>query len=77
VHAAARRFEGCNAPEEMNLFCAEDGAELLVLYNEQLSPEQEMVQDLLPIVHRFSARLYGLPNYRKNLSEALAEGVAQ
>jgi hypothetical protein len=36
--AAARCFEGCNAPEEMNIFCAEHGAELLALNNEQLSP---------------------------------------
>jgi len=52
-------------------FCTEHGTELLVLNNEQLSPEQEMVQDLLTIVHCFSARLYGLRNYRKKLNEAL------
>jgi predicted site-specific integrase-resolvase len=54
-------------------FCAEHGTELLVLNNEQLSPEQEMVQDLLTIVHCFSARLYGLRNYRKRLNEALKD----
>jgi predicted site-specific integrase-resolvase len=43
------------------------------LSNEQLSPEQEMVQDLLRIVHCFSARLYGLHNYRKKLNEALKQ----
>jgi putative resolvase len=53
-------------------FCAEHGTEILVLNNEQLSPEEEMVQDLLTIVHCFSARLYGLRNYRKRLNEALA-----
>ena len=56
-------------------FCAEHGTELLVLNNEQLSPEQEMVQDLLTIVHCFSARLYGLRNYRKKLKAALAEDL--
>ncbi len=56
-------------------FCAEHGCELLVLNNEQLSPEQEMVQDLLTIVHCFSARLYGLRNYKKKLNEALAEDM--
>jgi putative resolvase len=56
-------------------FCEEHGTGLLVLNNEQLSPEQEMVQDLLTIVHCFSARLYGLRNYRKKLNEALAEDV--
>jgi predicted site-specific integrase-resolvase len=42
-----------------------NGCELLVLNQERLSPEQEMVQDLMTIVHRFSSRLYGLRNYRK------------
>jgi predicted site-specific integrase-resolvase len=45
--------------------------ELLVLNQERLSPEQEMVQDLMTIVHCFSSRLYGLRNYRKKLDEAL------
>ena len=56
-------------------FCAEHGAELLVLNQEQLSPEHEMVQDLLTIVNCFSARLYGLRNYRKKLNEALKADV--
>jgi len=55
-------------------FCAEHGTELLVLNNELLSPEQEMVQDVLTIVHCFSVRLYGLRNYRKR-NGALAEDV--
>jgi putative resolvase len=53
-------------------FCAEHGTEILVLNNEQLSPEEEMV---LTIVHCFSARLYGLRNYRKRLNDALAEDL--
>lgn len=56
-------------------FCVEHGTELLILNSEQLSPEQEMVQDLLTIVHCFSARLYGLRNYRKKLNAALAEDM--
>ena len=47
------------------------GCEILVLNQERLSPEQEMVQDLMTIVHGFSSRLYGLRNYRKTLNEAL------
>ena len=34
--------------------------ELIVLNDEKLSPEQEMVQDLMTIIHCFSSRLYGL-----------------
>jgi predicted site-specific integrase-resolvase len=44
-----------------------------VLNQERLSPEQEMVLDMLSIVHCFSARLYGLRNYRKALKAALIE----
>jgi putative resolvase len=51
------------------------GPSWLVLNNEQLSPEQEMVQDLLTIVHCFSAHRYGLRNYRKKLNEALKEDI--
>lgn len=58
-----------------NRFCLEHGAELLILNNEQLSPEQEMVQDLMTIVHCFSARLYGLRNYKKKLKEAMSEDL--
>lgn len=49
------------------------GCEILVLNQEHLSPEQEMVQDLMTITHCFSARLDGLRNYRKKLDEALKE----
>ena len=52
-------------------FCADHGCALLVLNQETLSPEQEMVQDLMTIVHCFSSRLSGLRNYRKTLTEAL------
>jgi putative resolvase len=37
-----------------------------------------MVEDLMTITHCFSARLYGLRNYRKSLKKALeadAEGA--
>lgn len=37
-----------------------------------LPPEQELVQDLLSIVHVFSARLYGLRSYEKIIKEAVS-----
>lgn len=52
-------------------FAEQHGCELLVLNNDVLSPEQEMIEDLMTIVHCFSSRLYGLRNYRKKLSEVL------
>jgi putative resolvase len=54
-------------------FAATHGCELLVLNQETLSPEQEMVQDLMTIVHCFSSRLSGLRHYRKALDQALKE----
>ena len=51
------------------------GCEVLVLNQERVSLEQEMVQDLMTIVHCFSSRLYGLRNYRKKLDEALKQEV--
>lgn len=52
-------------------FAKEHDCELLVLNQERLSPEQEMVQDMMTIVHCFSSRLYGLRNYRRQLDAAL------
>lgn len=53
--------------------CGKHGCKLHVVDSQQLSPEQEMVTDLMTIVHCFSSRLYGLRNYRKSLKKALAE----
>ena len=53
--------------------CKKHGCDLVVLNTEKLSPEQEMVQDLMTIVHCFSSRLYGLRNYRKALKAALSQ----
>ena len=50
---------------------AKHHCELVILNNTKMSPEQEMVQDLMTIIHCFSSRLYGLRNYRKSLKEAL------
>lgn len=56
--------------------CASHQCEILVLNQETLSPEQEMIQDLLSIVHCFSSRLYGLRNYRKALKDALGNDTS-
>jgi putative resolvase len=54
-------------------FARVHGCELLVLNQERFSPEQEMVQDMMTIVHCFSSRLDGLRNYRRQLDAALKE----
>jgi putative resolvase len=53
--------------------CQSHQCELLVMKTEELSPEQELVQDLITITHCFSSRLYGLRNYRKALEKAIAD----
>jgi len=53
--------------------CQSHQCELLVMNTEELSPEQELVQDLITITHCFSSRLYGLRNYRQALKKALAD----
>lgn len=47
---------------------------IVVANQESLSPENELVQDLLAIVHTFSCRLYGLRRYEKSLKHDLQEG---
>ncbi len=51
-------------------FCQRHGTDLLIVNGDTLSPEQELVQDLLSIVHIFSARLYGLRSYKKVIRAA-------
>jgi putative resolvase len=51
-------------------FCERHHTELVVINGEHLSPEQELVRDLLAIVTVFSARLRGLRSYRKVLKDA-------
>lgn len=52
-------------------FCKEHNCNLIISNTEILSPQEEMVQDLMSIVHYFSCRLYGLRNYKKDLKELL------
>ena len=38
---------------------------IIVTNTESLSPQQEMVEDLMAIVHTYSCRLYGLRRHKK------------
>ncbi|URW91888.1 IS607 family transposase [Lacticaseibacillus paracasei] len=49
--------------------CAVHGAEIIVLNNKETSPDQELVEDLVSIVHVFSCRLYGLRKYKQILKK--------
>jgi putative resolvase len=51
-------------------FCQRHHTEIVVTGGEAMSPEQELVRDLMAIVTVFSTRLDGLRSYRKVLKEA-------
>ena len=53
--------------------CETHGCQIMVLNTMSLSPEQELVQDLMRIVNCFSSRLYGLRNYRKAIQKAMTD----
>lgn len=57
--------------EYFEAFAKRHGTEIIVMNNESLSPQEEMVKDLLSIVHCFSSRLYGLRKYKKKIKEAV------
>lgn len=48
-----------------------------VVNNDQLSPQEELVQDLVSIIHVFSSRIYGLRRYAKEVrdDESLPHGT--
>ena len=51
--------------------------EIIVVNNEKQSPEEEIVSDLISIIHVFSCRIYGLRKYKKQIKEdfKIAEGL--
>jgi len=53
---------------------------VLVLNQVSTSPEEELIQDILSIIHVFSSRLYGLRKYKdefKSLSSKSEQGTTQ
>jgi excisionase family DNA binding protein len=62
--------------ELVRWLCTKFECELVVLNDRQLSPEQELVQDMLSIIHCFSSRLYGLRKYKSSIKEDLQKEVA-
>jgi putative resolvase len=59
-------------------FCERHNTDLVVIDGETLSPEQELVQDLVAILTVFSTRLHGLRSYKKaNRDPALQKDQAE
>ncbi|MEI3336628.1 MAG: IS607 family transposase [Clostridium sp.] len=45
------------------------GVKFIIVNNESLSPQEELVQDIISILHVFSCRIYGLRKYEKKIKE--------
>jgi len=50
-------------------FLAKFNVKIIVVNNESLSPQEELVQDIISILHIFSCRIYGLRKYKKKIRE--------
>ena len=48
-------------------FCMKFHTTIVIVNNEELSPPEELVQDIVSILHVFSCRLYGLRKYKKQI----------
>lgn len=56
-----------------NYMAMQNGCQIVVVNQESLSPQEEMVEDLMAIIHTFSCRLYGLRKYKKDLKKMIQE----
>ena len=48
-----------------------NGIKIIVANNDSLSPQQELVEDMMAIIHCFSCLQVGTRNYKKKLKEKL------
>ena len=50
-------------------FCEKFNTKIVVVNNEILSPNEELVQDIISILHVFSCKLYGLKKYKNQIKD--------
>ena len=50
-------------------FCEKFHTKIMIVNNEALSPNEELVQDMISILHIFSCRLSGLRKYKNQIEE--------
>ncbi|MCS6782276.1 MAG: IS607 family transposase [Gloeomargarita sp. SKYG98] len=55
--------------ELVKWYCERHGCQIVVLGEKDLSPERELVENVLSILHRFSSRLHGLRKYKAAIKE--------
>jgi predicted site-specific integrase-resolvase len=48
-------------------FCKKFRTEIIIVNNETFSPNEELMQDIISILHVFSCRLYGLRKYKNQI----------
>lgn len=49
--------------------CHKYDTKIVILNDKDSSPQQELIEDLISIIHVFSSRIYGLKKYKKNIQE--------
>lgn len=49
--------------------CQKFSTKIIIVNNETMSPQQELVDDIISILHVFSCRLYGLRKYKTKIKE--------
>ena len=57
--------------EMIEQLCVDNNVELVIINDEKQSPQEEMVNDLMSIIHVFSSRLYGLRTYKNKLKDII------
>jgi putative resolvase len=55
--------------EWFDKFCKNYGCDILIINDEKLSPQEEMINDLISIIHVFSCRIYGLRKYKEEIKK--------
>lgn len=50
-------------------FVGKFGTKIIIVNNELLSPQEELVQDIISILHVFSCKIYGMRKYKKKIEE--------
>lgn len=49
--------------------CQKFNTKIIIVNNDTMSPQQELVDDIISILHVFSCRLYGLRKYKTKIKE--------
>jgi predicted site-specific integrase-resolvase len=55
--------------------CETHDCQVVVLNQDSLSPHQELVADIIAILHSFSSRLYSLRKHTKQIQQLIQEGA--